>query len=379
MQVTASEFSNTLLEVEQLNSSLESYQQSLANYGKNPTESNLLNTISKFNEFLVEAKSVNKLRITDEEDQQRIELFQEKMTRIKDKMNIVTEQQNVTVAIQLSSIINGVLNDVHLLSQSLKEQYDVFSKQNNWEIVYLFIFSGVMLLGIASVSTYISTRKIVKPIQLLNEYSKRISAGDLEIKELELNSKDEIGQLTNSFNTMRQSLFTLVRQLRRNADKLQTLANTDELTKLYNRRFFMSAGKQMDGQSFSIIIFDIDNFKRINDTYGHLVGDKMIVHVASLLKSVVTQKSICGRFGGEEFIVLLPEKGKNEAMKQAENLRFIIEQSSIAVDDEQLSVTCSFGVADSTGMSDVMSVVRKADTGLYFAKENGKNTIKSVV
>ncbi len=379
MQVTASEFSNKLLDVEQLNSSLVSYQQSLENYGKNPTESNRLNTISKFNTFLVEVENSNQLQVTDERDQERIELFLKKVARITEKMQVVTEDENVTVAIQLSSIINGVINDVHILSHSLQHQYDVYSKQNNREIISLFIVSGVTLLLVASIYTYILTRKIVKPIQLLNEYSKRIADGDLEIKELELKSKDEIGQLTKSFNTMRQNLFTHVKKLQQNADELHTLANTDELTKLYNRRYFMSAVKQMEGQSFSVILFDIDNFKRINDTYGHIVGDKMIVHVATILKSVVPEECICGRFGGEEFIVLLPKAVRIEAMKQAENLRFIIEQSTVLVDEKLLSVTCSFGVADSTKTNDVLSVVQQADTGLYLAKENGKNLVEVVV
>jgi diguanylate cyclase (GGDEF)-like protein len=378
LQGTAQKFSNTLLEVEQINSSLVSYQQSLENYGKNPSESNLLHMISKHYAFMEKAEQLNQIDFINEQDQQRLELFHSKVKRSQQKMAVVTEEENVTVAIQLSSIINGVLNDIHLLKDSLKQQYQIMQIENNREIVVLSVISGLALLVTASVWSFISTRKIVNPIRMLNEYSKRIAAGDLEVQDLKRKSNDEVGQLTTSFNTMKLSLFSLVGQLQKSADELHTLANTDELTKLFNRRYFMNEVKQMTDETFSIILFDIDNFKKINDRYGHLVGDQVIVHVASILKRAVPDESICGRFGGEEFIVLLPGMDNSEAVRQADLLRAFIEHSTISVGREPLAVTCSFGVADSFNSANVMEVVQNADKGLYLAKENGKNLVKSV-
>ncbi|GAE36728.1 GGDEF domain protein [Halalkalibacter akibai JCM 9157] len=379
MQTTASSFSNTLLQVEKLNSSLVSYQQSLENYGKNATESNRLHVLTKYHLLLEEVDLLNTIEITDDKDKERFDLFQTKISRIQEKMEVVIEERNSTVAIQLSSITNGVLNDVSLLSASIKKQYDILSKQNNQEIMYMFVLSGIVILILSSVSMYISTNKIVKPIKQLNAYSKQIAAGDFSIQELKSKSHDEIGELTQSFNTMKSSLFSLVGQLQQSADEQQILANTDELTKLFNRRYFMKLINQMEGKPFSVILFDIDSFKKINDTFGHLVGDKVIVHVATLLNNTMAGDVKCARFGGEEYIVLLPYVSEKDALFQAEQLRFMIEQSPVKVDDAFITVTCSFGVADSTGKANVLEVVHEADLALYAAKESGKNKVKSVV
>lgn len=151
------------------------------------------------------------------------------------------------------------------------------------------------------------------------------------------------------------------------------LARTDELTGLNNRRAFSSLGRRALEQSrrysrpLSLVMFDIDHFKAINDTRGHAAGDKVLQEVAGVLLSVVRTSDIAGRIGGEEFAVLLPETAQNEAVAFAERLR----QGFAA-----LEVTCSFGVA-SRGEEVVVldTLLMRADEALYRAKDGGRNRV----
>jgi diguanylate cyclase (GGDEF)-like protein len=155
----------------------------------------------------------------------------------------------------------------------------------------------------------------------------------------------------------------------------------DELTGLYNRRFFNE--RLLDevertrryGGHFSILICDIDHFKRINDTYGHPVGDRVLVQVASLLQNNIRSNDMACRYGGEEFALLLLNSEKELALRLAEQLRKKLAAAAMP-DIGGNSVTASFGVA--TFGKDSISfegLVSKADQSLYLAKMRGRNQV----
>lgn len=163
--------------------------------------------------------------------------------------------------------------------------------------------------------------------------------------------------------------------------KLFTKATTDGLTGIYNRRFFMEQfnflllnGKRYK-QDLGFIILDIDDFKKINDTYGHICGDEALIAFANCLKATLRQTDIIGRFGGEEFVCLLPNITKNGFFMVLHKLLNNIRSLDITFEDKKLSVTSSIGAINCLNKDDIDSIIKEADDLLYKAKSTGKNRV----
>jgi len=162
--------------------------------------------------------------------------------------------------------------------------------------------------------------------------------------------------------------------------KLEKIAVTDPLTKLFNRRAvyehlereFMRS--QRYGNPFCVYLMDIDHFKNVNDTYGHSVGDQVLVLVSDGMRQTVRRTDVVGRYGGEEFIVLAPETSLSEARILGERLRMIVSQRSAETEGVP-HVTISIGVAQAEAgtMAHFEELVHLADCGLYQAKRSGRD------
>ena len=152
-----------------------------------------------------------------------------------------------------------------------------------------------------------------------------------------------------------------------------------KLTGIYNRRkidqklsiTFSDLDKV--GGVLSVILFDIDKFKTVNDTYGHLVGDKVLVELSRTVLSHIDENDLFGRWGGEEFIIVCPGKVKEEAYRFAEMIRQNLSAHDFP-DVEQ--ITCSFGISQSDGEIGIDQCLSYADEALYKAKENGRNRVE---
>lgn len=164
--------------------------------------------------------------------------------------------------------------------------------------------------------------------------------------------------------------------------KLKKVSTTDFLTKLYNRNFFYSSIKHIqaqgkrDGHQYGIIMIDIDHFKAVNDNYGHEAGDIAIKRVAKVIKNSARESDIACRWGGEEFLILVPKSNLTELVQFSERLRKRIEASVIVIDPGilEFSITASMGI--SVGDDDNLeNVIAKADKHLYEAKQSGRNTV----
>ena len=170
----------------------------------------------------------------------------------------------------------------------------------------------------------------------------------------------------------------------RHEQDLREMATIDPLTGINNRRTFMTVGDEMFAyakryqKDFSVILLDIDFFKKINDQYGHLVGDNTLKQVANLLKMQLRSSDVLARYGGEEFVILLPDTDKNSAKELAESLRNAVELLSIEVNTLQtINCTISLGIADNEhGFNSLTELVNCADQALYRAKQNGRNRIE---
>lgn len=166
-------------------------------------------------------------------------------------------------------------------------------------------------------------------------------------------------------------------------EQLEHLAYHDGLTQLYNRTHFIGISKAMleetraQGQPVSIVLFDIDRFKRVNDTYGHETGDRMIVHVVSVCRLHLPEDTLFARYGGEEFVIALPATTLEEAGAVAERLRAALEASPLPTENGPIRVSSSFGVAQSGRPGDTLeSLLQDADAALYEAKRSGRNAVR---
>jgi diguanylate cyclase (GGDEF)-like protein len=168
-------------------------------------------------------------------------------------------------------------------------------------------------------------------------------------------------------------------------EELRERANKDLLTMLPNRPAICSALEQeisrcqRDHRSVGVILLDIDHFKKINDTYGHFAGDAVLRETAARLRSNMRPYDQVGRYGGEEFLVVLPNCDLEQAKSQAERMRQKLESSTMLVDGVELRVSASFGatVSDDSGR-DPDVFVRVADEALYRAKASGRNCVQVV-
>ena len=180
-------------------------------------------------------------------------------------------------------------------------------------------------------------------------------------------TKDEIGSLALAFRRMLLALKKAYIGIR--TDALTGLSNRVRLDEALQNEMHRT---QRYGNTFSIIILDIDHFKRVNDTHGHLAGDAVLKKIAGVLAANLRQTDTAGRWGGEEFLILLPHQGRPTARALAEKLRTAIESTAFPGIGR---ITSSFGVAAYAAQDSVESLVKRADAALYAAKRAGRNRV----
>jgi len=164
--------------------------------------------------------------------------------------------------------------------------------------------------------------------------------------------------------------------------ELYRLATIDGLTQILNKSFFQSklieefSRAKRYKRELSFILMDLDHFHKLNNTYGHLAGDFVLRNVASLISRNLRKEDFFGRYGGEEFAILLPEIAIDNAMVLAEKLRSIVEHTNFTFETEKISVTTSVGVSTmTTEVATETELIKKADEALYRAKADGRNTV----
>jgi diguanylate cyclase (GGDEF)-like protein len=165
---------------------------------------------------------------------------------------------------------------------------------------------------------------------------------------------------------------------------LKEASATDELTGIGNRRMLTErlksevARAERTERPFTVAIADIDHFKTINDAHGHEAGDKVLIEIANVIKSAIREYDCCGRWGGEEFLIIMPEIAVTEGAVIIERLRHAIGAVDVHLDERSVELTASFGVTQYHPGDSISNIIHRADSALYAAKRAGRNRYECV-
>jgi diguanylate cyclase len=184
-------------------------------------------------------------------------------------------------------------------------------------------------------------------------------------------------------NWLEKAVAMRTEELQISNEKLKELATKDSLTGALNRGSFFDAAQhlltltQRQRTPASFVLMDLDHFKVINDSYGHFIGDQVIIHCIHTIQATLRKSDLVGRVGGEEFALFLPGTGLDEAFRLADKIREIINKSKLEVDGKTVTYTVSLGV-DSSETTDLLisEIFKRADLKLYDAKNKGRNRVE---
>ena len=273
-------------------------------------------------------------------------------------------------------------------------EYDLIALQRSSQKLLLWALAatGLALMLAALLSALIAS-SVTRPVAHISDVVRRIGSGELQARA-ELTRAGPMTQLARGINRMASQVAVTQEELKLQVQqatdelRLQKLeaertARTDGLTGLLRRRAFIDLAEAEIQRSLryqdplSFIMFDVDHFKSINDTHGHACGDAALVHLADLLRQQMRDSDLPCRWGGEEFVVLLPRTSADVARHAAERIRSHFEANPVRWEARSLRVTASFGVAafDARDLS-LSSMVARADAALYRAKRSGRNRVE---
>jgi diguanylate cyclase (GGDEF)-like protein len=253
----------------------------------------------------------------------------------------------------------------------LEEDYNtVYMKMKTHEVRHIPILDGAKLVGIVSMR------------DLIHHYQNKLETAFNEARQ----EIDDLKKLVSVADS--EKIETLIQEVQR----YKELSLTDYLTGLFNKRYFQTrfieevTRARRSSYDLSLIFCDIDYFKRINDRFGHHIGDEVLRTTAQILSggideldiiSRLRKSDIIARYGGEEFVIILPETGKRGAAIAAERLRREIENYTFTLEGEEAHITMSFGVAElSPADKDHTEIIKNADYAMYKAKNSGRNRVE---
>jgi len=278
---------------------------------------------------------------------------------------------------------NKIVLEAHFKKEIVSRATVIFNV-----VLVILLICPILLFTIL----YLLINKIIitRLSAIINHIRTIKQSNDLTLK-MEKTEKDEIGILSNELDILFDQLNMLnmaneeiQRHLNEKNEILNQLNITDVLTNVYNKRHLIEVANiqfncaRRHNYPLSLLILDVDNFKKINDYFGHQVGDTVLKSIAFLLKETIRKEDYVARFGGEEFVVLAPLTDQNGIHQLAERLRIAVEQNKVEIEkDVFVSVTASFGVATYTNNNyhNIDSLLRDADDALLKSKRNGRNQV----
>jgi diguanylate cyclase (GGDEF)-like protein len=264
---------------------------------------------------------------------------------------------------------------------------EIYAQIFEARLLTVAICAGLLLpIGLAA---YLLSLTIVRPLDRLTLGAARVSSGDLEV-QLPMVGRSEVGYLTQAFNAMvarlrhnQLELASINEKLTENNKALEILSRTDSLTGLYNRKHFLEvltgevARAERSRHPFAVMMIDTDHFKKYNDTFGHLAGDALLKQIGQIIKESLRSVDVAARYGGDEFIVLLPDIEKDQVSAVAERIRSQVTMDTLSRAADGVVVTTSIGLAVyPEHAQSAEAMIASADQALYHAKEHGRNRVE---
>lgn len=283
----------------------------------------------------------------------------------------------------------GMLASVPVLDWAVIAEIDkekAYSEITRLRYFTAFLVGGLLLCiwGLA----YILGLSIIRPLERLSLESAKVASGDLDV-EVPVKGLNEVAYLTQVFNDMvarlrqnREELAAANEALVEKNEELHRISITDDLTGLFSRRHAMEicetelARSKRYEHAFALLMIDIDHFKAVNDTHGHQVGDQVLRHLSGVFRDSIRKCDYAGRYGGEEFIILLTQSGLDDGVEVAERIRLAASELELDGKGGTFSFTVSIGVSSyPEAGSDIQDVINNADEALYEAKKQGRNRV----
>lgn len=289
-----------------------------------------------------------------------------------------------------------LINDIKIFEDNLIYEINILIKHTLEDgindLFKMILYTGIIFL-ITVIIIYIFEKISKNEIFQLIDAMKHLARGERSFKLNSANTNNEMAKMYNAYETTRQQLLRgdmytqlylnkkeleIQRHQKQNI-KLEKMAFIDPLTGTLNRRKFeeianheIERAKRYESD-ISFLMLDIDNFKIINDTHGHAIGDEILKHFSCVCLEMARGLDIVARIGGEEFVIMLPETTNDGAYIFAERLRQNIYSSDVEVEDQIIKYTVSIGISSSDADKDLKEILEKADKALYRAKESGRN------
>ena len=283
----------------------------------------------------------------------------------------------------------GTLKGIHQVGWGVVaelEQDKAYSEIFRLRNLTIALIVGLLL--VVGFAAYILGLTIVRPLNRLITAASQVASGNLDVNVPVL-GRGELGYMTDVFNDMvtrlrqgREELGAMNRTLRERNRELHELSITDSLTGLYNRKHLMEvvakevARAERYQRPLALLMIDVDHFKLYNDTCGHLAGDEVLKNIAAIFKGSIRESDCVGRYGGEEFLIVLPETVADDAGRIADRIRSRLAEEDFPAGPQTVKITISGGIASYPGNGrSPESLLRSADAALYQAKNRGRNRV----
>jgi len=288
-------------------------------------------------------------------------------------------ENDTKILVQNYNKVDKLFNDLKFLTKENIEK-NINSLYNEANIILLYgSFIFFIWFFISSIIIFLVYKDLKNKMQRIIDDSSEIAHGDVNFeKRLKIVSYDELGQIVRSINIFINKLHKSHEKLTKAKEKLDKLYIIDRLTNVYNRvkideiiEIELKRKRRYD-HTFSVILIDIDYFKLVNDTHGHLIGDLILKEFSQILKDNIRDTDFLGRWGGEEFIIICTQTDQKGTFALAENLRREIEKFDFTTVGK---ITASFGIYECRDEDNENSVIENADKALYQAKRDGRNKV----
>ena len=298
-------------------------------------------------------------------------------------------QKTSAIETHLTTRLLGQIESIREDSQQLA----AIAKADIRETIQQQLIQIIIILGLGGSYLVYGTFKIIRwlrsSIAKLQKGIEEVSSGRYELIE-QSRTSDEFETFIEKFNQMSEQLekTTVTRDVlqqivEERTDVLKQIANTDSLTQVANRRALFERGQMEFSRAcrhhfnFTLLILDCDFFKKVNDTFGHLVGDNVLIHLCRVCEKEIRDIDFIARYGGEEFVILLPHCSAEDGVENARRIQRAIAGNCLYKDDQVINLTVSIGVASMNERHESFEqLLNAADDALLIAKSNGRNRVE---